>query len=650
MEVLLTGDLRFFVMPNAGEVCKKKIVISGRNASKKEHISDEESEHVDFYSFEPLDENYSRLFQSYDFDCVVYFSSSLDGNNLEIQENYEIDLLLDLCVKNNIPRMICLFSDKTVRWIHSDKKDSPQTRKDTLSLRSSVELCELYGNHNELSILVAYVPYVFHTHHSTDFIGQLLKEATLHKRVHIPFPAEQTCSFISATDLSLFLSRALNDKETGVKTVNLTGTRLLTFERIAKALIALDNDTTVTYEQSPASHYVPAESGPHYGWSATDDLLDHLAEIARPCATYKDKPNDSTKAAKQKLNLTWLPNTLKVLLLVFIVELVIKQIGGTAEFQFIDFRLLYVAAAGTALGLFPGILAAVFASLAILSGIDSLNNQWLTLFYNVENWIPFACYFLIGAVTGYFRSSYMSEQRLLSQKLAQERAASHTLEKLYEESVAHKDVLKEQILNSRDSFGRIFGIVKDLNTLVPEDVLKRSVSVLENVLDNHSIAIYILNGEDKTAFLHSCSKQLKPHLDKVFPFENYKELFFNLKQDEIWCNKKCLKDYPAYCAPLIIQGTPQAVIMVYVAKPHQMALYFKNRVALLSGFIQDTLNKAVAYNNLSKHTGVSTEQELYVVNGSPHYRELSGSSRDRAVSKRGSSTSYVPKHAQKIRN
>ena len=30
----------------------------------------------------------------------------------------------------------------------------------------------------------------------------------------------------------------------------------------------------------------------------------------------------------------------------------------------------------------------------------------LIIFYNVENWLPFACYFLIGAISGYTRDKY----------------------------------------------------------------------------------------------------------------------------------------------------------------------------------------------------------------------------------------------------
>ena len=61
--------------------------------------------------------------------------------------------------------------------------------------------------------------------------------------------------------------------------------------------------------------------------------------------------------------------------------------------------------------------------------------------------------------------------------------------RLEELSVKEKE-LEEKVLSSKYSFGKIYSVVKELDSLEPQYILKSSIDILEEFLDSKRVAIY----------------------------------------------------------------------------------------------------------------------------------------------------------------
>lgn len=89
---------------------------------------------------------------------------------------------------------------------------------------------------------------------------------------------------------------------------------------------------------------------------------------------------------------------------------------------------------------------------------------------------------------------------------------------LYQEAVKYKDQYKKQIISSRDSFGKIFQVVRRLDTLEPREIYSHAIAILEDVMDTENCAFYSLRGEDAAfARLEVSSPQLHTRL-KIHPY------------------------------------------------------------------------------------------------------------------------------------
>lgn len=231
--------------------------------------------------------------------------------------------------------------------------------------------------------------------------------------------------------------------------------------------------------------------------------------------------------------------------------------------------------------------------------------NWHVLIYNVDNWLPFVLYLIVGSVLGYENDK--SAQRLSfaaeEQKLLEERYIF--LYDLYNQTLDNKEKYKNQLMSYRDSFGRIFNAIRKLDSIMPEEIFGESVNILEDILDNQTIAIYTLEPDGNFARLVSSSRNLTDKLFKSLKRSDYPEMNSALESGEVWSKAKMLPNYPSYCAPIMDDKRTVAMVMVFKASFEQMAVYYSNLIKILCGLIQMSLLRAIKYNE-------AVEKDIYI--------------------------------------
>lgn len=92
---------------------------------------------------------------------------------------------------------------------------------------------------------------------------------------------------------------------------------------------------------------------------------------------------------------------IELLVVFLVVELISHFTSDSIYFRFVDVRLLYVVVMGTVHGMRMGMLAAGLECLVLIRQYALMGIGGTLLFYNIENWIPFMAYLMVGSITGY---------------------------------------------------------------------------------------------------------------------------------------------------------------------------------------------------------------------------------------------------------
>ena len=170
-----------------------------------------------------------------------------------------------------------------------------------------------------------------------------------------------------------------------------------------------------------------------------------------------------------------------------VAELLTRYLSAAPQFSTIDVRLLFIVLMGGIYGMNAGIAAAFLEIVAMGYTYMEQGLNWQFLFYEPSNWVPFILYFTAGAVCGYvkYRNDDVLEFLKKENKLILDKFRFITT--LYHEALDNKSEYKKQIIGSRDSFGKIFEVVKHLDTVVPQEIYAEAITVMEDVLDNHNL-------------------------------------------------------------------------------------------------------------------------------------------------------------------
>lgn len=176
----------------------------------------------------------------------------------------------------------------------------------------------------------------------------------------------------------------------------------------------------------------------------------------------------------------------------------------------VDFRLAFIVLIADVYGLNAGVAAAFLASLSLAAGYWAEGASPLLLFYEPSNWLAFLVYFVVGAVCGYVQLRSAEDLRFAEEerKLLEERL--RFVRQLYQDTLEDKRSFRRQILGRRDSFGKVYAVTKALDAAPAQELPRKIVEVLEDVLENHSAAVYRVDARRHLAGGPPAARTLPP--------------------------------------------------------------------------------------------------------------------------------------------
>lgn len=406
--------------------------------------------------------------------------------------------------------------------------------------------------------------------------------------IYLSGPADKLCNFISVDDVTDFIILAMEMNGFGI--VHLLGAQTVTnaqlrewFETFHCKTASMDFD-----KRDPLLYGLKASE--KFNWYARNCLFDDIVPDAIVQAK-KMTLLDRYRAFRKRYSkwLPWIETFIGALITIPVTEF-LKQ---NVVFGFIDARLLYAVLIGCVHGTLHGWVAGILAYLVYCITALDPSSGW-DLILNMDNWIPFVFYLLAGGITGYVKSSHELEKQNLRDVVEKREDELSYLQEVHKNTCDVRDMLMEQVVKSKDSYGKIYNMVEKLNSMYSDEIMFRALGIYEDLLDNNSISIYVKDQNSRFMRKLVESNGLKDNKNSI-NLETLPALLKSIEEGSLFSNTEFLKDYPSYCMPMRLSNGEDLLIIVWNARDHQWNKHYQNLIIIISKLALLSMDKAVTF-------------------------------------------------------
>jgi UDP-glucuronate decarboxylase len=319
-----------------------------------------------------------------------------------------------------------------------------------------------------------------------------------------------------------------------------------------------------------------------YRWFSDDHL-----SASKPSAA-RAEPSEIRKKSKK-----YLPYVENLLAFALTAWVTLSQFD--ASYSFIDMKIIYITIIGIIYGNRQAITASTL-SIALLVYEKLIDGRELvSLLYDTDFFFQIAVYLFIGLVVGYAveRKNVLIESKEKSLEDLEEKF--DFLNSVYTEVREVKDELQQRIQNSGDSFGKIYSITKELDSLEPEEIFNSTVNVVESIMGASAVSIYTVN--NNRSYLRLVAHSLGGETDasksiKVDEFDYINQMFFDGNN---YINKQLEAGLPLMSAPVQSKGETVAIISIDGVQFEKLSLYYQNLFKITVDLVSSALSRAFSY-------------------------------------------------------
>ncbi len=588
MNTLIIGNINYWTKETLKMAFPDdSIILCGSDCGEKK------AGNIKWFNVEIEGRNFRRVFETYNFERVIYMSEYLTYHTIAENELEYVRRLLRLCRNSNISQLIYFTSDVVCSITDNSKKKI---------LEAGEDLFDYYAHQFRVDFRIVRSPYLISPTAKNDYLYNLFHDV-YHGKEEIEFdaPAEELNHFIDMKDVASFFYRLQDNWEVGEHVLRLFPTEKYPFKVLGDFLKKINPTLLVDYADNSAVRPVFSDEEnivrSRFGWSPMYDPFDILDEYYAKYLELNEKKPSLRERLRRRLHLhSQTMMVIEIILGALFVEYMNRVSGNSVQFRMIDYRLLFVVVISTIYGTNIGFISAIIESASLVAAYYQRGSNWLMLFYDPGNWMPFILMFTVAAVCGYVKQKKDEDVHFVHEENKSIKEQINFISQLYEEVLDYKNQYRKDLIGSRDGFGRIFEVVQRLNNTIPEKIFTESIPVMEDVLENDSIAIYTINDSfARFARLEVCSTNISAGLKKSFNLTGYEGVIETVKKGEVWFNRELIEGFPMYASGILTDGELSVLILVYHAGFGQTNNYYSNLIRILSGLMENFLVKAWDY-------------------------------------------------------
>ena len=212
--------------------------------------------------------------------------------------------------------------------------------------------------------------------------------------------------------------------------------------------------------------------------------------------------------------------------------------------------------------------------------------------YNTYVWI--AQLFILGLVVGYMRDQ-IRIMRLESQELEEHLHRQIVdIRDINESNVRVKGVMEQQLIDHKDSIGKIYSITAGLEQRMPDEVIFYAVEMLGKLMKTKDVALYNVVSKDY-ARIFSASSQKARSLGNSIRYREMTDIYDALKEQKVYINKKMDDQYPLMARGIYEGEEVQMIVMMWGLSWEKMTLGQANFLTVVSYLIQNAVLRAQRY-------------------------------------------------------
>lgn len=529
------------------------------------------------------------LFDACDYQYIIYFSNGLTPGQSPVREPEELESIISV--------LPCQ-TDTRILYLRPAKYLIPPRDAETYQAAQAV----LQRSARARSITLG-CPYLYHLQGKDPFFLPMFQALDRYSRDSLNFSAGDIAAFLEIRELGSLLHRFCFDSfPADVDVLELPAVSGLTMKDIADAAASFSPGWTVRLRKSAspaaASHLHDGSwLEQNCGWKPTRNIRKELPKMFSAYRrTFRKKTHFTDSIVqgfrgKSKFLMTLLELSLAALLM----EVCLSLSADTVQFSIIDYRLLFVVIISSVFGLRMGLAAALIASIRLAQAYLAQGYDAMVLFYEPTNWTGFIAYFLCGISCGFAHWSSKERTKIIEQenKLLSDKYVF--LKGLYDDSLTDRDTYKEQILNSRDSYGKVLRTAQMLTANTVDSLSSQIVNALEYLVDSQTVGVYTVTMKDE-AELIACSAGSR--LPRKIQLNQHLAMLTAVAGGDVYMNTELAQDAPALAMGILLNHQLKLLITIQEMPFECMTLAVQNLLRAAGEQITLAVSRAVDYEKL----------------------------------------------------
>lgn len=606
-EILICGYTELFTEEALQKLAEEyRVVLAGKTT-----ISSRNKKNIIIYKTSPMEEKFHQLFDVYSFQTVFYVSGYADGGEGMYGENQQLEQVMKGCRDSRADKVVVISTTDSSNFMIEHGLNGENLKKDYYGSRAfgasqMEDACAYYTERLKVKTVLLKVPYLADRINDCNFLGRIFRGIYNKDKVLFPYHREDPVDFLSLSDLAELMMQLTEETEDESGNYCVVSGYKYTYGDLEDMLKLAVPDAKIVYENYPYMAELPeypVELRRRYGFIPMDNIMENIASYYRIFVREVMKQDSGLMGKIGRLFAKMGKGVLKYieLILVFIIaEIISRYTSESIYFRFVDVRLFYILIMGTIHGMRTGLIAALLECAVLIREYTQMGMNGTILFYNIENWIPFVVYLMTGSITGYISSKKDDAIAFVRREYELLRDKYLFLNDVYHGAIENKGEYKRQILGFKDSFGKIFDAVQKLDSELPERIFFEGVKVLEDILENHSIAIYTLDSWQRFGRLAVCSNSLLTSLTKSIRIEDYQPVYAAVKKQQVWKNTEMVSGLPMYAYGIFRGEEMVLLVMIWKADVEQYSMHYMNIFQIMCGLMQTSFLRAIEYEELAE--------------------------------------------------
>lgn len=270
-----------------------------------------------------------------------------------------------------------------------------------------------------------------------------------------------------------------------------------------------------------------------------------------------------------------------------------QQAIGSQYFNKLDFYLLYVLLFAIVHGQQQAIFSALLSVLGYCLQQSHIHSVYEVLLdYNTYVWM--AQLFIVGMAVGYMRDYIRHIREDNAEEVRRLYEKIEGIAEINDSNVRMKQNFEAQLVNQKDSLGKIYEITSQLDQYGPEEVLFYAAQMMGRLMNSRDVAVYLVVN-DEYARLYSATSADARRLGSSIKYTAMDEMYDELKEGRVYINKTMAGHLPLMASGVFAEGEMQLILMLWGIPWQRMTLAEANRLTIIGTLVQNALVRASRY-------------------------------------------------------